>query len=105
MKRQFDNAGNKDNIRRMHKDIYDEIYNPKLSRRQRLAISVFSTLNRERNYDVVGGRRIPSPIKKHDIKQEWETLTQPINFDLLLLMVQFIDDTFTDYSLEQLKNG
>ena len=105
MRDQFDNAGNKDNIKRMFPEDYKRIYDPKLSRRQKLAVHVFSILNRERDYDVVGGRRIPSPIKKRDIKSEWKSLTQPINFDFLLLMVQSIDDVFTDYSLEQLKNG
>ncbi len=86
-------------------DEYTERTNPKLSRRQRLALEQFQILNRERTYLSMGDRIKPDYIKQLDIERIHGKLVQPISLEFFTILIQSLDDTFIEVSTEQLSNN
>lgn len=106
MRRQLENNNyDHEAMKRLDLKSYLEVFKPVLSRRQTIAVNVFTRLNRERDYSSISDRCFPMVIKSKHIIDDWEKLNQPIAKEFLLLLVQSIDDAFIDFSLEQLKNG
>lgn len=85
---------------------YEAKFNPRLTRRQKLALDAFYTLSRERSYMVLGTFFRPDYIKESLISRYYENeLTQPIEYLYFKMYIQGLDDIFIAHSQKEISNS
>lgn len=77
--------------------------NPKLTRKQNIALAEFEKLNRDRDYYTLPQTLKPANIKERDIAAAHAKLIQPISYEHFKAFIQALDDTFIEVSNEQIR--
>ena len=95
------------NLKQLYKSSgrnFREVSDPKLTRKQSLAMRAFTQLNRERTYITIPNRLKPDYIKEVVIRHYYDNiLKEPISYEFFRVMIQALDDVFMAYSDEQIR--
>lgn len=92
-----------DNVLRMVLgEDFQTLSNPKLSRRQTIALNAFQDLNRNRTFISLPTRLKPNYINDLDISAAHAKLHTPISLEFFSILIKALDDTFIQFSDEQI---